>query len=58
MICVPAQVLILSATLRVKLCNNQFREFFRLVTDEEVGKDLKLVDPQQRTAEGGSRDDR
>jgi signal transduction histidine kinase len=52
MICVPAQVLILSSTLRVKLCNNQFREFFRLVTDEEVGKDLNSLIPNKELLKG------
>jgi signal transduction histidine kinase len=43
--CVPAQVVILSASLRVKLCNAQFREFFRLAPDEESGKDLGALIP-------------
>jgi signal transduction histidine kinase len=44
---VPAQVLILSSQLRVKLCNNQFREFFRLAPDEENGKDLQSLLPNK-----------
>ena len=44
---VPAQVLILSSSLRVKLCNNQFREFFRLAPDEENGKDLQGLIPNK-----------
>ena len=44
---VPAQVLILSSSLRVKLCNNQFRDFFRLAPDEESGKDLNSLLPNK-----------
>lgn len=44
---VPAQVIILSSNLRVKLCNNQFREFFRLAPDEENGKDLQGLIPNK-----------
>jgi len=47
MTCVPAQVLILASNLRVKLCNNQFREFFRLSVDEEAGKDLNGLIPNK-----------
>lgn len=44
---VPALVLILSSGMRVKLCNNQFREFFRLAPDEENGKDLQGLIPNK-----------
>jgi C4-dicarboxylate-specific signal transduction histidine kinase len=45
--CVPAQVLILSGTLRVRLCNSQFREFFRLAPKEEEDKELSQLIPNK-----------
>lgn len=45
--CVPAQVIILSAQLRVRLCNTQFREFFRLAPKEEEDKELSQLIPNK-----------